>query len=89
MNSQKITGLATGTLSGDATNLQQVQTIVNNATTPLISTTTANASFMPIGTKLNAIPLATASVDLNGQKITNSGLPSLSSDLATKGYVDS
>jgi hypothetical protein len=38
--------------------------------------------------RLDQAPLATASVDLNAQKITNLGTPTTTTDAATKAYVD-
>jgi hypothetical protein len=38
--------------------------------------------------RLDQLPLATGSVDLNSQKITNLGTPSATTDAATKTYVD-
>lgn len=38
--------------------------------------------------RLDQLPLATASVDLNAQRLTNLGTPSASTDAATKTYVD-
>jgi hypothetical protein len=38
--------------------------------------------------RLDQAPLATASVDVNSQRITNLGTPSASTDAATKAYVD-
>jgi hypothetical protein len=38
--------------------------------------------------RLDQAPLATASVDLNSQRVTNLGTPSASTDAATKAYVD-
>lgn len=38
--------------------------------------------------RLDQAPLATASVDLNAQKITNLGTPTSTADAATKAYVD-
>jgi len=38
--------------------------------------------------RLDQAPLATASVDVNSQRVTNLGTPSASTDAATKAYVD-
>lgn len=38
--------------------------------------------------RLDQVPLATASVDVNAQKITNLGTPTVSTDAVTKAYAD-
>jgi len=77
-----VTGLST--LSGG------VQTTTLNAatsvTTPLISATTGNIETVNVGTALNAASGST--INMGGNRIQNVAAPSVATDAATKGYVD-
>lgn len=129
LNSQKITNLATPTLSTDATTKAYVDSAVGGVATSITLTggitgsgstgspiTTTVASVAPSaitgypantttylrgdGTWANFITAATAirldqfaiptnNIDLNNNKIINLATPTLATDGATKGYVDS
>ena len=77
-----------------------VTTAINNVSPPVTSVngqtgavtlTAANVGALPSTDDLSAIAAANATaadVSLNTHKLTNVGLPTLSGDAATKGYVD-
>lgn len=93
LNGQKITSLGTPTLDTDAATKLYVDT--NNPSSSITlqgAITGTGATGTPISTSLNTtlnnIPIPTASVSLNSQKITNLGTPTINTDAATKSYVD-
>jgi len=82
MNSQKLTTLATGTVSTDAVNLGQMNTAISSAVSAGTITLTGNvtgsgtvgSSFATtIVSTLNNIPVATGAVNLNTQNLSNAG----------------
>jgi hypothetical protein len=96
LNSQKITSLATPTVSTDAATKGYVDGIPYSDTANKVLATpngsTGSATFRAIVgadlPTLNLIPAPVAAVSLNSQKITSLATPTVSTDAATKGYVD-
>lgn len=82
LNSQKITSLATGTVSTDGVNLGQMNTAISSAVSAGTITLTGNVTgsgtigtpfATTIASTLNNIPLATGTVNLNTQNLSNAG----------------
>ena len=82
LNSQKITNLATPTLSSDAVTKAYVDAIGG------LSQTQADARYYQNTVVLNNITAPNSSLSLNSNKIINLATPTLSSDAVTKAYVD-
>jgi hypothetical protein len=59
-----------------------------NATGTQLAATISNLNATVIGYTLDTFAAPVAAVNLNGQKITSLGTPTVSTDAATKGYVD-
>ena len=80
----RIQGVSTGVSGTDAVNLTQL----NGAFSGYSTTATLDGRYYANTVRLNNILSPNASVSLNSQKITALATPTLSSDGATKGYVD-
>ena len=83
MNNNRIHGLPTPITNNEPTTKKYVddKTWVASQITDFTSQVRAN--------QLNQLALPTANLNMNGQKIVNSALPTLSTDVANKAYVDS
>lgn len=93
LNSQKITNLGTPTANTDAATKLYVDT--NNPSSSVVlqgavsgTGLTGTPITTTLNTTLNNIPIPTAAVSLNSQKITSLATPTVATDGATKGYVD-
>lgn len=78
MNSQKLTSLATGTVSTDGVNLGQMNSAISASTITLTGNVTGSGTVgTPFATTivstLNNIPVATGTVNLNAQNLSNVG----------------
>lgn len=82
MNSNKITSLANGTVSSDGVNLGQMNSAISSAISAGTITLTGNVTgsgtvgtpfATTIASTLNNIPLATGTVNLNTQNLSNAG----------------
>lgn len=90
LNNQKITNLATPTLTTDATNKAYVDGKTVVLTGDVTGSGTVGVSFTTnLALTLNQIDAPTAAVSLNSQKITNLATPVAGTDGANKSYVDS
>ena len=97
VNSHKITNLSTATVATDAVNKSYVDAAIGSipaATVTLVGAVTGSGATgtsinTNLMTKLNAVPAPITSVDFSGQKILNLAKPTLATDGANKGYVDS
>jgi hypothetical protein len=90
----KITNLGTPTASADAATKAYVDSAITAGTVSLTGDVTGSGVVgTPFATtftlRLDQITAPTASVSLNSQKITNLATPTLTTDAATKAYVDS
>lgn len=97
MNGQKLTGLANGTVSGDAAAFGQIPTTLppsGSATGDLTGTYpaptlsgTANVNSIVRANRLDQMAVPSASINMNNQKLTNLTIGTSSTDTATFGQI--
>lgn len=73
----------------DSANLTDLQDAMGTRGWTLVETDPTTTPAQALFTDINsALAVASASIDVNNQKITGLGTPTLSTDAATKGYAD-
>ena len=93
MNSQKITGLANGTVSTDAVNLGQMTSAISSGTITLTGNVTGSGTVgtsfaTTIASRLNQIPTPTGAVSMNSQKLTSLATGTVSTDGVNLGQMN-
>jgi hypothetical protein len=93
MNSQKITGLANGTVSTDAVNLGQMNSAISAGTITLTGNVTGSGTVgtsfaTTIASRLNQIPTPTGAVSMNSQKLTSLATGTVSTDGVNLGQMN-
>lgn len=93
MNSQKITGLANGTVSTDAVNLGQMNSAISAGTVTLTGNVTGSGTIgssfaTTIASRLNQIPTPTGAVSMNSQKLTSLATGTVSTDGVNLGQMN-